>query len=312
MSVPSSDRMTHTTIRIRGVELRATDGIILLSLTLFSILALAFSASVQGWWLLILENIVAAAGYFVLLYVSSRSSRRFARMIFRVAAVTLACAYLFASVDKLQLVLHGRWFDDYVMDAEQYCFGVQPTLWLQHFTTPFLTEWLMFAYVVCIPLYPVLCGMIYCLQGESAMEDCFFALGLTSVLCNIGFILFPVAGPMASIGDLYSVPLNGYVFTSVGEFVRSHLHYIGGTIPSPHTAAATILWVMAYRYHRPSFYLLMPIVPSLYIATFYLRYHYVTDAVMGVLTAVIAFAIVPFVNRGWNVIAGSLTARKVS
>ena len=311
MLATSPNRMTDKTIHVLGIELRATDGLILFSLTLFSILALVFSSSVQQWWLLILKNLAAAAGYFLLLHVSSRSSKKFSRMFFHVAAVTLACAYIFGSVDKLQLILHDRWFDDYVMDGEQYCFGVQPTLWLQHFTTPVLTEWLMFAYVVYLPLYPVLCGVIYYLQGESAMEDCFFALGLTNILCDIGFILVPVAGPMATIGDLYTVPLKGYVFTSLGEFVRSNLHYVGGTIPSPHCAAATILWVMAYRYHRPSFYILMPVVLSLYVSTFYLRYHYVTDAVAGVLTAGVALAIAPFAIKGWNAMAGRWINRRV-
>lgn len=304
--------MTDKTIQIANFRLRATDGLILFTLAFFSLLAILFNGRVEGWFLLVLKNGAAAAGYLFVVYLSQRASTKFLRFFLRVAAITLTYAYLFGAVDKLQLILHGRWLDEYVLDGEQYLFGVQPTLWLQHFTTPGLTEWMMFAYVIYVPMYPVLCGIIYYLRGDVAMEDYFFTLGFTNILCDIGFILFPVAGPIATIGSLYTVPLNGYVFTYLGELMRSNLHYIGGTIPSPHCAAATIMWVMAYRYHRPSFYILTPVVLSLYASTFYARYHYVTDAVVGVAVAFLALAIVPFLIKGWDRIAEKRSAQSAA
>jgi len=259
-----------------------------------------FSGKVEDWWFLILKNFAVGAAYLFFNSLSQRVSRRFWRFFLRVAAVTLTYAYLFGAVDKLQLILHGQWLDEYVLDAEQYLFGVQPTLWLQHFTSPPLTEWMMFSYVIYVPMYPVLCGIIYFLRGELPMEEYFFTLGFTNILCDLGFILFPVAGPIPTIGQLYTVPLDGYVFTYLGELMRSQLHYIGGTIPSPHCAAATIMWMMAYRYHRPSFHFLTPIVLSLYASTFYGRYHYVTDAVIGVGVAFLALAVAPYLMKGWE------------
>jgi membrane-associated phospholipid phosphatase len=304
--------MTDKTLQIAGLRLRATDGLILFTLALFSLLALLFFASVDGWWLLILKNIGAAIGYLLVVYFSQRADTKFLKFFLRVAAITLAYAYLFGAVDKLQLILHGRWLDEYVLDGEQYVFGVQPTLWLQHMTTPALTEWMMFAYVFYLPMYPVLCGIIYYLRGDLAMEDYFFTLGFTNILCDLGFILFPVAGPIATIGNLYTVPLKGYLFTWFGELMRANVHYVGGTIPSPHAAAATIMWIMAYRYHRPSFYVLTPIVLTLYVSTFYCRYHYVTDAVVGVAVAFVALAIAPKLMKGWDLIAEKGSAQKAA
>jgi hypothetical protein len=292
--------MTEKVLQVRRLRLHATDGLIFLALALFTLLALLFHSSVEGWWIPALKNLAVAVVYLGFVFLSQRVARKFPRFLVRVAAVTLAFAYLFGAVDKLQLILYGQWLDAYVLDAEQYVFGVQPTLWLQHFMSPPLTEWLMFSYVIYIPMYPVLSGIIYYLRGELAMEDCFFTLGLTNVLCDIGFILFPVAGPIPTIGHLYSVPLTGSVFTYLGEVMRSHVHYIGGTIPSPHAAAATVMWIMAYRYHRPSFYIITPIVLSLYFSTFYGRYHYVTDAIVGIAVAFLALKLVPLVIKGWD------------
>lgn len=295
--------MTDKTITLGQVNLKATDGLILSSLALFSILAVLFFRSVDHWWLLVAKNSGIAAIYLLVLYFSPSVQNKFFKFFLRVAAVTLTYAYLFGAVDKLQLILHGRWLDEYVLDFEQYLFGVQPTLWLEQFTKPGLTEWMMFSYVIYVPMYPVLCGVVYYLRGGLAMEDYFFTLGFTNILCDIGFILFPVAGPMATIGKLYTVPLNGYVWTYLGELMRSQLHYVGGTIPSPHCAAATIMWAMAYRYHRPSFYILIPVVLSLYASTFYGRYHYVTDAVVGVIVAFVGLAVAPLLMKLWDRIA---------
>jgi membrane-associated phospholipid phosphatase len=292
--------MTARTLHIGPVHLRATDGLILTTLALFTLLALLFSFKVEGWWMLAVKNVGVAVLYVACILLSSRIAHRFWRFFVRVAAVTLTYAYLFGAVDKLQLILHGEWLDYLVLDLEQYLFGVQPTLWIQQYTTPWLTEWMMFSYVIYVPLYPLLCGIIYYLRGEIAMEDYFFTLGVTNILCDLGFILFPVASPLYYIKDLYTVPLDGYFFTYLGELMRSQLHYAGGSIPSPHAAAATVMWMMAYRYYRPAFYVLAPVILTLYISTFYGRYHYLTDAVIGIAVAFLALALVPVLLRWWD------------
>ena len=295
--------MTNKRLTLGSIQLRATDGLILATLVLFTLLAIIFSYRIDGWGILAVKNIAVGAVYILLNHLSERAVKKFWKFFLRAAAVTLTYAYLFGAVDKFQLLIHGRWMDDYILDFEQWIFGVQPTLWLEDFISKPLTEWLMFSYVIYVPMYPVLCGIIYYLRGEVAMEDYFFTLGFTNILCDIGFILFPVASPMYYIKQLYTVPLNGWMWTFLGECMRKYLHFAGGSIPSPHTAAATIMWMMAYRYHRPSFWILSPIIVSLYFSTFYCRYHYVTDAIVGVVVAFLALAIVPALIRLWDKIA---------
>jgi hypothetical protein len=292
--------MTNKQLTLGKIKLKATDGLILSTLAFFSLLATIFFYRINGWWILVLKNLIVGVVYITVNHISERTKKKFWKFFLRVAAVTLTYAYLFGAVDKFQLLIHGRWMDDYILDFEQWIFGVQPTLWIEDFISKPLTEWMMFSYVIYIPMYPVLCGIIYYLRGELAMEDYFFTLGFTNILCDIGFILFPVASPMYYIKQLYTVPLDGWIWTFLGECMRKYLHFAGGSIPSPHAAAATIMWIMAYRYHRPSFWVLSPIVLSLYISTFYGRYHYVTDAVVGVAVAFIALAIAPLLMKSWN------------
>lgn len=290
------------------VELRAADGVILASLAVFSLLAVGGRAAVEGWPLLVARNLCVGAAVLISAAVTPRIRRPLLAFLLRTATVTLSYAYLFSAVAGLQLILHGRFRDDLVLAFEARLFGVQPTLWMERFITPSLTEWMMFCYVIYVPLYPVLCAILWVKRGEAAAEEYFFTLGLTNVLCNAGFILFPVASPMYWMPDRYRVPLQGWVFTWAGELIRTRAHFVGGSLPSPHAAAATVMWVMAWKHHRPAFWVLSPVILSLYVSTFYGRYHYVTDAILGIATAGLAVLIAPPLQRAWDRLAGASPA----
>jgi membrane-associated phospholipid phosphatase len=297
---PRKPAAANQTPAASSSSLEVADVLVLATLGLFAALSVLFHRRVEHWPLGALEDLAAAAAFLLAVAATRRIRRGFGRFLARTATVSLAYAYLFGAVDRLQLILHGRWLDASVLVFEGKLFGVQPTLWLQQFLRPWLTEWMMFAYVIYIALYPLVCGAIYLRHGEPALEECLLALGLANVTCDLGFIAFPVAGPTAYIGTSFTVGLHGYLFTSAGEFIRSHLHYVGGSLPSPHAAAATVLWAMTWRYRRGLFWLLTPLVVTLDVATFYCRYHYVTDAVAGILTAVGAIAAAPALQRWWH------------
>jgi membrane-associated phospholipid phosphatase len=60
------------------------------------------------------------------------------------------------------------------------------------------------------------------------------------------------------------------------------------------------MWVMAWRYSRRLAWVLAPIIVTLYVATFYCRYHYLTDTVVGIATAAAALAAAPWLMRWWQ------------
>ena len=292
--------MVNGKTRFQPAPLRATDAIILATLGFFTLLTLILCQRVTGWGPLVLKNIAVGVTYVAFQQLAARLDGGLLKFVLRMVPVTLSYGYLFLAVDKLQLVIYGRFLDDVVIRAEAAVFGTQPTLWLEQFTKPAITEWMMFAYMFYFPMYAVLCAIIYFRDGEAAMEDYLFTLGLTNILCDLGFILFPVAGPIAAMGSQYTVPLNGYLFTWMGEWVRTRLQFPGGSLPSPHCAAATVMWAMAYRYHRPVFWILLPLVLSLYVSTFYGRYQYLSDAVFGIATAFVAVRLAPRLARAWE------------
>jgi membrane-associated phospholipid phosphatase len=247
--------------------------------------------------------LAVGAAYLGAVWLETRLPLRRARPALHLAAVSLGLAWLFGAVAPLQLVLHGRWLDQGVLDLEQAVFGAQPALWLQRWVRPWLTEWLMFCYVIYLALYPALGALLWERGGEAALEHYLLALGLANVACDLGFVLYPVAGPVPFMGDRFTAPLQGWGWTWLAEFMRSEAHYVGGTIPSPHCAAATVMWGAAWRGHRPAFWALAPVILSLYLATVYGRFHYLTDVAAGLAVALAALAVAPRLLAAWERLA---------
>jgi membrane-associated phospholipid phosphatase len=285
---------------IGKIALGATDGLILGAIILVTLLTILFHRRVDGWAMLALKNLAAGGIYVALLFFGGGTGKTTRAFFLRLAGVLFMMIYLNLAVDKLQLIFHGRWLDDSVVRMEHAIFRTQPTVWLQRFISKPLTEWLFFSYDIYLVLYPALALIIFFRRGERAAEDFFFTLGLMNVLCNLGFLAYPVAGPLAYMKAQYTVPLGGSFWASIGEYLRSHWQFVGGTIPSPHCANATVMWLMAFRYHRPAFWVLAPIIVSLYVSTVYCRYHYVTDSVAGVAAALLVWAVAPACRNAWN------------
>jgi len=296
-------------LRLFGARIQATDAVVIASVLFFDLLLFVFWGRVEKPWTLLAKNSLYLILYIGAVTILPFVTNRVLRFFIRTGSVQLIFGYLFLASLPLQLVFVRTWQDPAVLRLEQNLFGVQPTIWLQRFISPGLTEWMMFAYMIYFVVYPGLCAVICFRRGENAMEDYLFTLALANVLCCLGFLAFPVASPMFHMKEAYTVPLKGYFFTAAGEYIRSHMHTIGGSIPSPHTAVATVMWAMAFRYWRPAFYGLAPIILSLYVSTFYCRYHYVTDTAAGLLAAGVCLLAAPSLMRRWNAAVAGRTAR---
>jgi len=284
-----------------GLRIRLTDILVLGVLGLYSVLAPLYPSRVRGSWLgLILANGLVALIFLGANLIAQRTPSRHLRFLLRTLSVLLMTLYIYSASLRLQLIFFPQWHDQMVVDLEASVLGVQPTVWIQRFIRPWLTEWMMFCYVFYLPVYPILSLLIYRRHGEEKNEGYLFFIALAIVLCTLGFMIFPVAGPMRHIGELHAVPLRGYFFTAVSEFIRGRIHTPGGTIPSMHCAAATIMWWAAYRYARPAFFVLAPIILSLYVSTVYGRFHYVFDVAIGIATAFLTMALGPILINAWN------------
>jgi hypothetical protein len=163
---------------------RPVDNIILGALALAGLLAVVFSRRIPGGAILALKDAAVAAAYIGLLV----GVRRWAGKVFgfavRLAGILFVYSYVNLAVADLQRVLYGRWLDEIILHAENGIFGFQPVLELQRFVSRPLTEWMMFAYVIYLPLYIILAAAIYRRGGEKAAEEYLLALGISNFVCD--------------------------------------------------------------------------------------------------------------------------------
>lgn len=284
-----------------GLMIRLTDIFIVSGLVFYSFLATLFPSRIKGGWTrIVLANVLALLIFMSANLVAQRTSSRPLRFLLRTLSIQLILLYIYSMSLKHQLIFFPQWHDQIVVDLEARLLGVAPTVWLQRFVTAWLTEWMMFCYVFYVPVYPLLSLLIDRRQGEEQNEDYLFHITFVIILCTVGFMMFPVAGPMRHIGDLHTVPLRGHFFTAVSELIRNRVHNPGGTIPSIHCAAATIMWWMAYRYARPAFFILAPVILSLYVSTVYGRFHYLFDVFVGIAAALLVMALGRVLIKAWN------------
>jgi hypothetical protein len=219
------------------------------------------------------------------------------KSILQSSFVFLFFAYFFRLSSKFQLIVHKDWLDSKLIAIDKAIFGQELSLKLESIVTPYLTEAMMFAYVFYLPLLIITAIVVYKSANQKGLAEYLFVLSLGYIFCYIGFILFPVASQMYFMFDKYSVPLEGGLFTYFSELIRNNLHFRGGSLPSPHCAAATIILWASYKYNKNFFFLIIPSIILLYISTVYGRFHYSIDAVAGIFTGCFAIIIYPLVIR---------------
>ena len=260
---------------------------------LLLVLTIIFAHRIPEWQTLALQFSAASVLYLIAAWIVNRMSEGFSAMAVRTAIVLGLFGFLFGAVAGLQHILVAGWRDDVLLSLEHTLTGTESTLLLQKFIHPFLTEGMMFAYVIYVAMLPLVAYICFWAGGQRATNDYLLNLSLANIGCYLGFILFPVASPMYYQPELYTVPLQGGFFTWCGEWMRHNVHYAGGSLPSPHCAAATVMLMMLYRYNRKIFFVALPTIITLYVSTVYGRYHYALDGIAGIITAVVVVKFSP-------------------
>jgi len=283
-------------------EVRAADAVILGGMGLLLLLTAVFHGRLERPLIIIGRNLIYVGLYVAASAAAARTGKKPLRFLLRTASVQLMFLQIFLTARDLQLLFFA-WQDSSVLAWEKAIFGTQPLVAVQKIYSPALTEWMFFVYVVYIVIYPILGAVIFFRRGEKANEDYLFQLGLVNLLCGLGFILYPVAGPLRweEARVLLTEPIpSGGVFGAIAEYIRTNVHAPGGTIPSPHCAVATVMWFMALKYTRRGFWWLAPVILSLYVSTVYGRFHYLSDSLIGIAVAVPVLLAGPALGRAWD------------
>jgi membrane-associated phospholipid phosphatase len=182
---------------------------------------------------------------------------------------------------------------DYLLIRLDYLmFGFYPTVELEKIMTPLLTDILQVAYSTYYFL-PITLGIALKIKGMNAeFEKSLFLILLCFYLSYAGYILVPALGPRYAMEHLHEAALTGFLFS---EPIQNILNMLEGVkrdaFPSGHTGIALTVLLLAYRYERGLFWIMLTPVILLIFATVYLRYHYGVDVIGGILLSIVTIAI---------------------
>ena len=191
--------------------------------------------------------------------------------------------------------------DSQLIRIDLVLFGVHPTVWIERWIVPWLTDLMSFFYISYYFLPVILVLTLYLKDQKEDFDRAMFVLLFGYYISFIGYILFPAIGPRYTLTAFQTVPLEGGFLT---DFVRDTLNSIEHNkrdcMPSGHTQIALIVLYLSCRYQRWLFYVLVPIVSGLILSTIYLRYHYVIDLCVGAALAVPCVIVAPRIYERWT------------
>lgn len=188
--------------------------------------------------------------------------------------------------------IHPRDFDLQLAAIDYRVFGVHPTVWLERVTSAPITEILQLVY----PTYyflPIVLGAVLWRKGWFQRFDFWvFVIVAGFYLSYLGYIAVPAIGPrfLPDIVSAQTRPLEGiWLFETVRSTLDRAERITRDCFPSGHTEMTLLVLYYAHRFHRRTFFWLLPVGTGIILSTVYLRYHYVVDVVAGfALAAIIA------------------------
>jgi membrane-associated phospholipid phosphatase len=190
--------------------------------------------------------------------------------------------------------IHPRDFDAMLAAIDYRMFGVNPTVWIERFTWPPLTEVLQLTYSTYY-LLPVILGVV--LWRKRWLDKYFFWVFVVMFgfyLSYLGYLAVPAIGPrfLPSIIEAQTKPLTGvWLFLPVRQMLDRAEGITRDCFPSGHTELTLLVLYYSHRFHRRTFWWFLPFGIGIILSTVYLRYHYVIDVVAGALVAAIVVVV---------------------
>lgn len=227
---------------------------------------------------------LAALSTLIIHYSNQQTTRlgRFLRLCYPAILFTV----FYRLTGGTMFLVFDSFFDWKITAFEKALFGVNPTLYIdQHLLNPWLTEIFMAAYFCYYLMIPgAVLGLFFSNRLE-VLKELVTAICLTFFVSYPLFFLFPVEGPRWFFAEAYQHMLDGPLFWPLVKTVIDNGAVHGGCVPSTHVAVALVITMFSFRYYRAWRWPLTAITAGMAIGTFWGRFHYVSDVLIGVAIA---------------------------
>jgi membrane-associated phospholipid phosphatase len=206
--------------------------------------------------------------------------------------------------------IHPRDFDSALAAIDHRILGVDPTVWLERFMWPPLTEVLQLTYSTYYILPVMLGAVLWRRPSRAGFHFWVYVAVLGFFLSYLGYLAIPAIGPrfLPSIVEAQTKPLAGVLlFQTIREALDKFEGITRDCFPSGHTELTLLVLYYARKFDRRTFLCVLPFGIGIILSTVYLRYHYFVDVVAGTL---LASAIIAIARPLYDLLCGSEAHRE--
>ncbi len=203
--------------------------------------------------------------------------------------------FLFVIFESFFMILPYFNPHDYDTQLTQIDFsllGVHPTVWIEQWFYPWLTDLMYLLYLFYFPLPLFILTYLYKKGDYRNLDKSVFLLFLVYFGAYIGYFAIPAMGPRfnESLMALQSKNLDGLLFaapirTLIGYFEPNKFD----AFPSLHMAISLCTLLLMGKFKPKMFWIFLPVVIGIWISLVYCRYHYVIDMIVGAAWTFVAF-----------------------
>lgn len=213
--------------------------------------------------------------------------------LLRLLYPALLFTFFYRATGGTMFLLFNRFFDPELTAFEQSIFGVHPTLHIdRHWLHPAISEIVLMAYFLYYFLILGWVLILYVRGDYGVVKSSLTAFCAIFFVSYMMFWLYPIEGPRWFFADRYLHDVASPLARQLAQFVIDNAAVRGGCMPSSHFAIAVSIQMYAFRFYPRAAWPLLAIVFGMGIGTFWGRYHYVSDTIVGGLIGIVATLIV--------------------
>ena len=175
-----------------------------------------------------------------------------------------------------------RDFDRELLALDLRMWGTTPSIPMQAWITPLVTDAMTIFYFLHLVATPLLALLLY-LRKRQEFRAFLLATLVAAGIGMTGYVTVPAVGPSTAFPELYSRALDSSVPAILPMIDAARAPR--DVFPSLHVGLSTVVLIFAFRHRRSWGLIALPFVLGNWVSTLYLRYHYMVDIFAGWLLA---------------------------
>lgn len=280
-------------------QLRLVDIAIIIHLSAVAILLIFFHQGVENWPFFILGNFAFIVGLIYYIQLADRKSSKILTF-FRDCYPFFIFTFVFKEIALVINILFPFWLESHLMSWDLIVFGIHPTVWVQQFYRPWLTELMAFSYWSYYILFPVSGFILYFQKDKSLYFSFVFRLSVTLLTCYFLYLFLGARGPHETLASLHLERDYVFIFDKFVKSIQDAASISGAAFPSSHVAAVWVVLIYLFRFKKWLGLALLPLILVLTVSVVYLQYHYAVDPIAGILVVCITYPLAGILEKRFS------------